>query len=256
MRTKLLLFPLLILIMMSAIIWRIIPDWDAVQQAKIDLDERRLQVEDVKEKNSTISELITVYDNESASVGLIDGYVPLEAGDEDIMSNLISYANAQGGDNGLSFSSISMSSKVKNNKASAVNIPPEALSGKMTDFQGMIGEKMNIGEAPAEPVDLNVEISFEGKYDGMKEFFTKINALKRSNSVNSFSVTGDDEGKLIVDAMLGFNYLERYNPMIVDGAFLRNSLDKEIIEKVRKSATADVSKTNIGSVGRINPFLP
>ena len=89
-----------------------------------------------------------------------------------------------------------------------------------------------------------------------KEFFSKIDTLKRSNDIKSFSVSSKDGSELNVTAALDFNYLDKYNPLIVDGAFLGNSLDETIIEKVKKKATADIAGIEVTSMGRGNPFLP
>ena len=93
----------------------------------------------------------------------------------------------------------------------------------------------------------------------MKEFFAKINTLKRVNTVSSFEVAKDNSEnsiELSVSATLNFNSLKKYNPGFVDGNLLKDDLDKEVIKKIADKATADSKEVRVDSVGKNNPFLP
>lgn len=261
MRTKILLFPLLLLIIISALVWMIIPDWKIIQTKKADLAEREKQLEEAQAKNSIVDNLINTYRQKTEERNLIEEYVPNKVNDEEIINNFIYYANIQSGDNVLSVSDISVSKPVISKKQPVMPAIPQMPEGDFNNSmlpEDIMGARMAIGTPLADPVSFNAEVSFVGKYQGVKEFFSKLKALKRANSVSSFSISkneNDNSGALNVKATLAFNYLDQYNPQEVDGSLLANNLDMSVVENI-KNATSDVMKVTVDSKGRENPFLP
>jgi|GEM_PF-6914192 len=250
MRTKILLFPLLFLIIISAIIWMIVPDWKIVQQKRKDLDAKEKQLKEIKRKNLKIDELTTIFGQKAEEVGVIQAYIPSELGNADIIGNLIANANQQGA---LRVSDIS----INEGKAGKISSSPaknqEISIGEILDFGG---EKMKIGEAPAGPTLFDIKISLEGGYVGLKDFFTKINSLKRSNEIKSFNISKGEGENLKMDAVIGMNYVEKYNPQVVDGLSLGENLDLRVVEAIKNKATVDFSKISADTEGKANPFLP
>ncbi len=243
----------------SVVIMMVVPDWKVAQQKKKDLKAAEEQLAEVQAKNKKIDELIASYNQNSEKVNIINDYVPFSAGDEEIINNLIFYANAQGGENALSFSDISIGkSSASQDKASFSPLAqPANWDGEMPGDIGISGKRLAVGEVPAEPVFFDVKISFKVKYKGIKEFFSKISALKRSNNVSAFNIIKSDKAdELNLDATLSFNYLEKYNPEIINASFLKEGLDLSVAERIKSKATANIEKVTVESAGRENPFLP
>jgi hypothetical protein len=263
--------------MLAAIIMRIIPDWKDKELHKNELVQLNQQLKEVQDKNAMIDTLANRYKSKLEDVEVLTEYIPLKAGEEDIINNLISYANYQIGEDAISITNISVGDGSDLTLTSKTNLPPDpekklqefadAMSKERSDSKekkSVAGDPLaemekvvEFGEVPSKPNQLAVTISLETSYNGMKEFFKKIDSLKRFNNVSSFRVASDDEEKIKVDAILVFNYLKRYNPETVNDSFLANSFDDEIVEKVKKRAIANTLKIEIKPpVGRVNPFLP
>jgi len=256
MRTKILLVPTLILVTVYTIVTMIVPDWEKIQQKKVDLVKREEQLENIKEKNIKINDLEVIYNNEANGIKLTNEYIPYQIGDEEIINNLIFYANSLGGSRTISVSSMSLNNKSQKDNSPGNEAIPEIAENHSP---GMMGNMMDIGETLPKVDSFEVDISFTSSYEGMKEFFAKINTLKRVNTVSSFEVAKDNSEnsiELSVSATLNFNSLKKYNPGFVDGNLLKDDLDKEVIKKIADKATADSKEVRVDSVGKNNPFLP
>jgi len=240
----------------------IIPSWKIIQTKKLDLVERQKQLEEAQTKNKLVDNLISVYDQKTSERNLIEEYIPTKVNDEEIINNLIYYANIQTGDKEIKISDISVAKPVANKgqtgKPPIPQIPADVDMENPIFPGGIVGRKMEIGTPLNTPVSFDADVSFVGKYQGLKEFFNKLKIFKRANSVSSFSIlrsgTGSSEA-LTVKAKLSFNFLDKYNPVEVASSLLESSLDMSVAEKIKVN-TNEVMKVIVDSKGRENPFLP
>ena len=257
MKTKILLFPLLLLIILATIIWFIVPAWERIGLQKVELQTKEKTLTEVNSRNQIIDGLLAEFKNNVPAQNTVFKFIPKEMGDDTIINSLIYYANLQPGDNALKVNEISI---IPNTVNKAPIIQPLDANGVPLGV-GATDPTTGLVIAPPEikAVNFDVKIGFISRYDGMKSFLSDLSKLKRAYDFGNFKIShstssdGKDSSALSFEADLTFNFLKEYNAPIADQSLLGTSFNKEIISMIDKR-NSEVINVVTGSQGKVNPF--
>jgi len=262
MKTKILLFPLLLLIILATIIWFIVPAWQRISLQKTELQAKEKTLTEIMGRNQKIDGLLTEFNNNIDAQNIVFKFIPKEMGDDTIINSLIYYANLQPGDNMVKVNEISVVSPkdtIGNNAPVAPVIPIDANGnplavGAIDPATGLV-----VATPAIKATNFNVRMRFLSKYDGMKSFISDLSKLKRAYDFGNFKIShptttdGGDPNSLLFEAELAFNFLKEYNPIVADQSLLGEGFNSEIISMIKKR-NSEVINVVTDSQGKVNPF--
>lgn len=250
MKTKILLFPLLLIIILTTIIWLIVPTWQRIGIQKIELQAKEKHLAEIQGKNQIIDRLLADFNNDISAQETVFKFIPKEIGDDVIINSLIHYANLQPGENSIKVNEISIIQP----KAEVAAVPIDQTGIGTPDLNAAIN-------VPIKATKFNVKMEFLSSYAGIKGFFSDLAKLQRSYDFDNFKISRfspnevGTSASLLFETELTFNFLEEYKASLVDQNLLGNNFDTETINKIKQMNSEIINVVN-DSTGKPSPFIP
>lgn len=242
--------PTVIAITIILLIWWIYPAYtngtDGVKEKLAQLEEKRGKLADLSSKSVNVDALSGELASIPEEIKILNGFIPEEIIEEVIVDNLSFFAS---------------SAKVAISEITVVQ-------PKIDNFVPTDGSLMlNPPSLPqAEIVKTNVKIL--GNYENIRDFFNSISSLDRYNNfaalrlsrIGSSPEAADvPSNTLVAEIEISFNILKKAklsDENVGNAVFLKNSLDKEVIARIKDQKNANSFQLSVSQKGKSNPFIP
>lgn len=254
MKTKILLVPLVITIIVALSIWLVYPAYsngkNGVKEKYEQLKKEQKKLSNIQNKSANAQKLSSQLASLSDK-NILYGFIPRSDREEEIIDNLNFLASSAG--------------------LSVLNFNPEQntrLNNSDQSNQDSASESLPV----AKTFKAKVEIS--GSYEAIKQFFGSVNKLSRYNditilnikkNVNNQNVNNQGENAnvpantLLADMEITFDILPQAklsDQNVNDSIFSSSKLDTKIISKIKDARNTKVFQLDVGQKGKTNPFLP
>lgn len=246
MKLKILILPLVIVVIMYLTIWVIVPAYSDADAAGKRLIVAEDKLTDIKNKTDNANKLVQQLSFTSDQQNTLFQYLPENKREEEIISSINSIAAA----NGVSMLSLGLEAKADQQDQAVfeeefvnANLSPEQMSVMMPK--------------KTSAKNLSASITIVGEYAKIRNFVVSLNKFKRFNDIASLEIkrSGDENELLQANMAMSLNYLPKIESIvgINNEIFGEGKFNMSVVDEIKKNTT-DVSKIEIGSRGRVNPF--
>jgi len=253
MKLKILFVPLMIVLVIYLIIWVVVPvysDPDGIGAARNNLLLAENKLNDINSKGENAAKLVNDLSYTSDQQKILFQYLPNTKKDEEVIESLNSIASA----NGLFIFSLSMED-VKDNQP--VNPAMNVNNNGSIAVPGLDGSNA-IAPTESSAKNFNVKIALAGDYEKIKKFIVTLSTLRRFNDVSSLAITRGSatDGTLQANMTIEFNYLKEINSVanVDNKIFADGKFDMSVAGEITNKTNVDISKIDIGALGKTNPF--
>jgi Tfp pilus assembly protein PilO len=241
MKIKILIVPVLLVLIIVAAIWYVMPAWQTLGVEKGQLDSANAQLANMQARNAKAGLLVETLNNSKEQKNVLFKYLPQQSQEEDLISTLNSLAAGSG----LKIGDISIKTE---SAAPAPVLTPEQQAGTQEIT------------APAPTAKtFTVDVAIAGDYGKIKDFLAKIVSLERYSSVSGLEISQDQTsgGNLKADMTLAFNYLEKSDATISadNKIFVSGKFDMSVIDMISNKAKTAVNSLTVDASGTDNPFV-
>lgn len=246
MKLKILIVPLLLVAIIAFSIWVLAPSYFTVKEEVGKLDEANQKANDIKSKLEKASKLSQELTKRGEEQKIITEYLPENKEEEKV----VNYFNDLVLRQGMTILDFSIAPKV-----SQLAVP-------LTDASGI---PVEIDTTPAVQY-VNVDFTVAGTYEKIKDFLSKLDSIKRLNSISKISISkgsaneseAPSSGNLIAEVTTGFGYLEKIKTVsnINNKALASEKFDLSIIDYLKNSNNTEITELNLDAAGKNDPFTP
>jgi Tfp pilus assembly protein PilO len=240
MKLKILIFPLIIVALLYLLIWVIVPQYGDIAATQKKLDDAKVKLAGVVEKENNAASLVQDLNNNSAEQNILVKYLPENKQYEDVVASV----NTISGTSGVSI----VSMKVDEAK-------PASSTQTVYDKSG------NVVPKTEDPVKSFIaEIAVKGDYGKIRPFIFSLDTIDRLNEMTALKIEGsnntNEPGILTATLRVKFDYFEKAEKIteIRDEFFAKGKFDMSVASDIRKKATMEIPKLDIGEFGRENLF--
>jgi len=252
MKTKILLVPLIISIIIALSIWLVYPAYsngnNGVKEKYEQLKKEQKNLSNIQNKSANAQKLSSQLSTLSDK-NVLYGFIPKSAKEEEIVDNLNFLASSAG----LSIFNIDLSYSKQNT----------LLNNSSQSNQTSDSESLPIAKT------FKVKIKVAGSYEAIKQFIGSVNKLNRYNDVTILNIKKNMNNQeenvntsvnmLLTDMETTFDILPQAklsDQNVNDPIFSSDKLDTKIISKIKDARNTKVFQLDIGQKGKTNPFLP
>lgn len=262
MKLKVLLFPALVVIIITLLIWMVYPAYsngtDGLKEKLKELKTEKEKLASVDSKGENISSLSSQIAANAEKKGILFEYLPENIKEEEIIDNL----NYLAGKDNLLVYDLNVS------REKSVEAEPGTIT--LGEAEGLTSPGADLS-ASASPVipwpavkDIKVDMSVAGNYNGMKDMLDKIYRLGRFNQVSTVEIkkpitsdkdTGDN---LEFDAVFNFKFLNKISTLsdLDNGVFSNKSFNMKVISDIENQKSTNMLNLEADQTGKSNPFFP
>jgi len=246
MKLKILILPLVIVTVMYLAIWVIAPAYSDADATRNRLTVAEDKLTDIKNKTDNANKLVQQLSFTSDQQNTLVQYLPENKREEEVISSINSIAAA----NGVSMLSLGLETKA--DLQEQVVFEEEFVNANLSPEQmfAMLPKKTSAK-------NLSASITVVGEYAKIRNFVISLNKFKRFNEITSLEIqrSGNENELLQANMAIGLNYLPKIESMvgINNEIFGEGKFDMSVVDEINKNTT-DVSKVEVGSRGRANPF--
>jgi Tfp pilus assembly protein PilO len=239
MKLRILFFPLMIVTILYLLIWVIYPKYDTIKTTKNKLKAVNEKLVSVRAKEQNAASLVQNLNKNSEEQSIITKYLPEKKQDEYVLASINSLAITSG----VAIASMGFS---ENEMTQSVETLYDDLGNELPqDADKLKG--------------IDVDIAVVGSYEKIRQFLFALSTINRLNEFSSITMTNgtaENPSELQVKISLKFSYLDRIKAISVvnDNFFASPEFDMNIVSDIRKKATIEIPKIDVGSVGRNNLF--
>jgi len=246
MRLKILLAPILMIVIIVAVIWFVVPAYQGMSQKRSELKESTAKLEDLQNKSKTADKLVGDLQAKSSEQATVLTYLPASTLEEQIIDNLNYIASAEG--------------------VSIYNLSVKTISPQEIAAAGIVAANKSTKDQSLTLTE--VSYGMVGSYDKIKNVLQKVFMLKRYNGVKSISIKSvsspgaenkeTPSDNLQADVKLAFDYLEGKESLdnLDSPLFTTGTFDMKAVDDINQLTSVEVIKITPPATGRANPFLP
>lgn len=246
MSLKILIVPFAIIMMLVLTIGFIKPDIGVMEEKKLTLSTKQDQSANMTTLLGNIATLARDLDNRQESEKFVNTYLPKSL-DQERVIDMLNYLAGQSGVSmaGVIFKDVSVKSfEAETLVAADGSELPSSHAPKIKTF--------------------STEVSVNGNYENIKDFFNRVAHMNRSHKTESFAIkavketTGKGEPTTTLQGMLVANFdyfpVQKVGSALLMPIFSRGELDITQLTKTLSWVTATVPPLASSATGRPNPF--
>lgn len=266
MKLKSLLSPAIILLAIYWFIWVIIPIYtnpDGVGAMRDSLNTAKKNLDNINQKKENSANLLNELNYNPEQQSVVFQYLPDTKKDEDIIETLNTLSAA----NSLLMSDTAIED-IKNDTGNTAITAGNVYADVARGNNGIVDNNKTatdivLTESIARKFVVKVEVI--GRYEKIRQFIASLATLKRHNKVVAVSIAkkiavneevDSDAESSRATVSIEFDYLPKITSIanVDNEIFLSEKFDMSIIGDITNKTSTDISKINIGSAGRVNPF--
>ncbi|MFA5994663.1 MAG: hypothetical protein WC823_06935 [Parcubacteria group bacterium] len=239
MKLKILIFPAIVVTLLYFAIWVIIPKYSGaggIMDTQKKLADAKEKLAGVVQKEANAASLVQDLNNNSEEQNILVKYLPEKKQDEDVVVSI----NAIAGTSGVALDGMKMEE--------AANI---------SETQVVYDASGNVVPTVIDPIKgFMTEITISGNYAQLRQFIFSLDTINRLNEMTVLKISSDEVGLLKATLRVKFNYFEKAATVVAvrDEFFAQSKFDMSIANDIKKRATLETPRIDIGTIGRENLF--
>ena len=254
MKIKILLMPLMLIGIIYLAIWVAVPSYsdpEGIVDMKARLAASNDKLNDINMRISNAGKLIDELSQNSSDQKLLVHYLPEKKLNEDVVASLNSIASASG----VALTSLSF-------KDIQDEVPPVDVNLGMTMGSGIETNRSMDSPKNVEPQksfskNFAADLVVVGDYEKIRSFILSLSTFKRFNGIESLSISKKENANFLeANLSVRFNYLKKTASIsIIDKEmFKKPSFDMSVAGEITNKTSINITKPNVDSAGRVNPF--
>lgn len=257
MKLKILVAPVVIIMVISLVIWGIVPAYSQLRVDNESLKNNQAKLAEVQGKQKNVENLFQELNASVDQQNILVTYLPYSKQEEAVLGNISDLVSQEG----LSLFELSVladEKKAINAEENIGDLPPGGLEGEF------------VMKGP-EATNFTAKLGVSGEYQKIKNLLSKFESLNRFNEISSLDIASDTNSAAGVEGQqsqpssilsakieLNFAYLKKAASIsnFNDTVFVAGKFDTASIKKIEDRTSTELSQIKPDSSGKANPFLP
>lgn len=254
MKIKILAMPLMIFGIIYLSIWVIAPTYSD-PEGIVDFQERlaksEARLDDINLRVANASKLEAELSQDTPGQKMVFHYLPEKKFNEDVVASLNSIAK----ENAVTINEISFKD-LKEQASSLMRNEVVTAKDSLAMNKEMDSPK-NVEPKNKTTKNFSANVLISGDYIRIRGFIAALDRFKRFNSIDLAEIKRDEKGNMIeANLDIRFSYMDKLTSLTVldKEMFASNKFDMTIEDEITNKTNIDITKVNIDSTGRTNPF--
>jgi len=250
MKLKIFFVPVMIIITMYLVIFRIVPEYngpDGITESQGKLEVASARLADMKMREENAAKLASQLNPDDEWQKVVKQYLPEKKQDQDIVQSLDSIASSEG----VLITNLALGNVPVPATPTAIEEKKKAVDDFSENTIGKSNESLT--------KDFDVIINLSGSYDNIRKFVNSMSTLNRFENIRSLDINRSEKAEsqaLVAKITVKFNYLDKITSVtnVDKKVFQEGEFDVNVATDIKDKSKVKIPDINIGSSGRTDPF--